>query len=439
MTVEDTTAPTIADTPTDLVQEAAGAEGAVVTFTDPTATDLVDGAVAVSCTPPSGSSFALDVATTVTCTAADARGNSASTNFTVEVHDTTAPTLTLPGSVSAEATGPDGAVVPFTTSAADAVDGAVAVLCSPPSSSQFELGTTSVGCSATDGHGNASSGGFTVTVVDTTAPVLTLPANIVVEATGPAGATVPFSVSAHDVVDGPLDPTCSRDGGDTFDVGITTITCSISDAHGNATGGSFTVTVKDTTAPVLTVPGPVAAMATGASGAKVNFNVSAHDIVDGAVPVSCTPASGTTFGAGSHSVSCRATDVHLNTGAGSFTVTVRFDLGSGFLQPVDPTSLNAVKGGSTVPLKWTVRTASGGEITSLSVVSGFLLTQVRCEALGAAIEEVALAPTGGTTLRSSGGQFIYNWQTPKKPGACYRADVIFVGGLQRLSATFQLK
>ena len=43
----------------------------------------------------------------------------------------------------------------------------------------------------------------------------------------------------------------------------------------------------------------------------------------GAVPVSCDHPSGSTFAVGSTTVLCSATDTHLNTSTGSFTVTVR--------------------------------------------------------------------------------------------------------------------
>ena len=441
VTVQDTTGPAISDTPADLTQEATGPSGAVVTYTNPTAVDLVDGLVSVDCVPPSGSTFALDATTPVNCTATDAHGNSSTSQFNVTVSDTTAPTLTLPASFTAEATGPSGAPVPFTTSAADVVDGTVAVTCVPPSGATFGFGPTSVDCSAADAHTNTSTGSFTVTVLDTTAPALTLPANLVVEATGPSGATASYTVSALDLVDGVVAPSCSATSGSTFALGTTTVTCSATDAASNTSSGSFTVTVRDTTAPALTLPAPITRTATGASGAPVSFTTSASDLVAGSVPVTCTPPSGTTFAAGAHTVSCVATDGSSNTASGSFTVTVLFNLSGGFLQPVNPSALNTVKGGSTVPLKFQVRTASGGYITSLSIISSFVLTQVQCGSLTIEIDEVDFTTTGGTTLRYDTGsnQYIQNWQTPKKPGNCYRVDVVFTGGLQRLSANFQLK
>jgi hypothetical protein len=81
------------------------------------------------------------------------------------VGDTTAPVLNLPDAMTVGATSAAGAVVEFTATADDAVDGPLAVTCNPASGSTFALGTTAVNCVATDACGNTASGGFTVTVV----------------------------------------------------------------------------------------------------------------------------------------------------------------------------------------------------------------------------------------------------------------------------------
>lgn len=57
--------------------------------------------------------------------------------------------------------------------------------------------------------------------------------------------------------------------------------------------------------------------------ARVRFTVRAQDDKDGAVPVGCTPRSGSRFRIGRTRVRCKATDSSANTAAASFTVTVR--------------------------------------------------------------------------------------------------------------------
>ena len=144
--------------------------------------------------------------------------------FTVIVNDTIPPVLALPAPAPTEATSTAGAVVNYTATATDNTDGSVTVACTPPSGSTFRLGTTSVNCSAHDSAGNTSSGSFTVTVRDTTAPTLTVPANISTKATSAAGAVVAAPVAtATDIASGAITPVCTpakwRDVPDRNDAG----------------------------------------------------------------------------------------------------------------------------------------------------------------------------------------------------------------------------
>lgn len=321
--VVDTTPPAVT-TPPDVVVEATSSAGATATYAAATAVDVVDGAVPVDCVEPSGSTFPVGTST-VTCTARDQAGNIGSATFKVTVEDTTAPTVAVPADVVAEATGPAGAAVSFSdASALDLVDGAMAAACQPPSGSVFALGTGIVTCQATDTAGNTGRGSFAVTVQDTTAPTVSVPADAVAEATGPAGAAVSYpAATATDLVDGAVEATCSNASGATFPLGATTVTCTAVDTRGNTGTATFTVTVRDTTAPAIATPGNLSAEATGPAGASVSFAVTATDAVDGTVAPSCSATSGATFALGTTTVSCTATDTRGNAAAASFTITVR--------------------------------------------------------------------------------------------------------------------
>jgi hypothetical protein len=135
------------------------------------AIDDVDGIVPVICTPKSGSLFPLGE-TKVECSASDSAGNTAHSSFAVTVADTTAPALSLPSSITTVATSSAGAVVTFTATALDVVDGARLVTCTPASGSTFAIGTMTVTCSAADTHSNTATGSFTVTVTRPTAAQL---------------------------------------------------------------------------------------------------------------------------------------------------------------------------------------------------------------------------------------------------------------------------
>jgi hypothetical protein len=317
--VTDTTAPVV----TTAANIVVGNNAASVNYDAASATDLVDGTVAASCAPASGTKFALGT-TTVTCSATDKAGNKGTNTFTVEVQDATKPIVTVPTDIVTEATGPSGATVKYgSVTATDDVDGPLPSTCSKDSESTFPLGISTVTCSATDKAGNKGDSAFTVTVQDTTAPHVTVPTSIVKEATSADGATATFAASATDAVDGDVATTCSIDSGSTFALGKTTVTCSATDKAGNTGKDSFDVTVRDTTAPDITVPKDEVAEATGPNGAKVAYgDVSASDIVDGPMNPSCSQASDTVFALGTTTVTCSATDAAGNKGSKSFTVKV---------------------------------------------------------------------------------------------------------------------
>lgn len=62
-----------------------------------------------------------------------------------------------------------------------------------------------------------------------------------------------------------------------------------------------------------------------AQGARVRYTVIAQDAVDGSVPATCVPRSGSFFRVGRTRVSCSATDSSANTTTEQFTVTVKRD------------------------------------------------------------------------------------------------------------------
>jgi len=75
---------------------------------------------------------------------------------------TTPPVITV-APVTVDATGPTGALVSYTATATDDLDGARPVTCLP-APGQFAIGATTVACSATDADGNTSNASFTVKV-----------------------------------------------------------------------------------------------------------------------------------------------------------------------------------------------------------------------------------------------------------------------------------
>lgn len=134
-------------------------------------------------------------------------------------------------------------------------------------------------------------------------------------------------------------------------------------------------------------------------------------------------------------------NTNYNSANGTANIVINPWTLKGFYQPVDMGDvLNTVKNGSTVPVKFELFSGTT-ELTSASAVSSVTTKEVSCAAFTGdpedAIEAVA---TGGTSLRydATGGQFIYNWQTPKKPGTCHNLTMTATDG-SKIAAYFKLK
>jgi hypothetical protein len=173
-----------------------------------------------------------------------------------------------------------------------------------------------------------------VKVVDTTAPTLVLPPNQSFEATGPGGAAVTFAgAAATDAID--PNPTITYLVGTapigdpaSLPLGATVVTVKASDKSGNTSTGQFTITVRDTTPPKLTLPPDQTFPAAGPGGAVVTFvGATASDVADprpritysvGGRPI----GNGSPFPVGPTLVDVAAMDASGNTATGRFTVDV---------------------------------------------------------------------------------------------------------------------
>ena len=245
VTVVDTTPPSLVGMPGDVSLTTNDPSGTNLTYVPPTAADVADPSPTVNCVPASDTAIPVGP-TTVTCTATDASGNSASGTFQADVHLNTAPVLSVPNDMTREATSVAGATATYTATATDAEDASAPTpFCSPSSGATFPLGTTTVACTVTDGGGLTDSGSFHVTVVDTTAPVMANIADFAVTTNDPTGTTVDYGhVSVVEAVDPSPSVVCLPTSGSTFPIGTTTITCTARDASGNHSTMSFRITVS---------------------------------------------------------------------------------------------------------------------------------------------------------------------------------------------------
>jgi hypothetical protein len=180
----------------------------------------------------------------------------AGANRTVEATSAAGASVTLNGSGS----DPDNDTLSFAWNGpCGSASTAIATLTCP-------LGSNTMTLTVNDGRGGTAMATVQIVVQDSTAPALTLPANITREATGPAGAVVNYTATAQDIVSGSVAPSCTPPSGSNFSIGTTTVNCSASDAAGNSAAGSFTVTVRLSGG--TTTPAPTLVRLSPASGAR---------------------------------------------------------------------------------------------------------------------------------------------------------------------------
>ena len=313
--------------------------------------------------------------------------------------DLTPPTLDrFPEPLFVQATSSLGARVWFMPPiASDAGNHGVHVHCAPAPSSMFPRGTTTVTCTATDVHGNAASGTFPVTVGDDLGPVISGVAPVDAVATVPGGALVTYPApTATDQIDGARGVSCAPASGTVFPVGTTTVRCGSTDASGNTTTRSFPVTVVDKTPPDITVPKNFTVPATSSGGAVVSYSVKGYDVVDGTVPVTCTPKSQSWFPLGLTTVVCKAVDKSGNQSESKFTVKVELQW-SGILQPVNADGSSIYRVGSIIPFRFQL-TGASSEIKDLQAT--WTLTKLSKYVTGSVYEkETASFADSGNVFR----------------------------------------
>ena len=243
--------------------------------------------------------------------------NTVSVSRTVNVVDTTPPTITLNGSdpmtvechttfVDPGATGMDACAGPVPVTASGTVDA------NTP-------GTYTITYAASDGE-NTASATRTVNVVDTTPPVITCPANVVASLP-PNSTATSMAVTYPDVT---ATDTCSTAtvsstpvSGSVFSIGDTVVTGTAADAAGNSSSCQFTVSVQyiftGFFAPINNLP-TVNSVNAGRS-IPIKFSLSGNKGLD--IFAAGSPASGV--------IPCNSTDpvvdVTPTDAAGSSTLT----------------------------------------------------------------------------------------------------------------------
>lgn len=334
VTVTDTQNPQITCPGNSSINASPGLCSATTTYSTPSATDNCSGVtVTRTAGPASGGTFAVG-ATTVTHQATDASGNTASCSFVVTVVDNQNPTITCPANISVNNT-PNLCSGVATWTAPVGVDnctGAVTIRTAGPASGSVFAAetTTTITYQVTDGSNNQASCSFTVTVEDSQAPTITCPSNIVVgNDVGFCNAVVTYATpSFSDNCPGvTILQTAGLPSNSQFGVNSSpnTVTFRATDAAGNQTSCSFTITVNDTQSPAITCPSDIVVNnAPGLCNATVSWTPPVGvDNCPGQNTVRTGPAPGSVFNVlTTTTITYTSTDAVNNSNSCSFTVTV---------------------------------------------------------------------------------------------------------------------
>nr|XP_054775414.1 hyalin-like [Lytechinus pictus] len=302
-----------------------GSTGVAVTWTEPTATDNSGDVPTFTSNSSPGDTFGVG-ATQVAYTFTDSSGNNAFCIFTVTVSATTDnvdPVITgCPDNINiAIPIGSTGVAVTWTEPTATDNSGVVPTSTSTSSPGDtFNVGTTQVSYTFTDGSGNNAFCIFTVTVSATTDnvdPVITgCPDNInIAIPIGSTGVAVTWTEPTATDNSGVVPTsTSTRSPGDVFSVGTTQVSYTFTDGSGNNAFCIFTVSISATTDnvdPVITgCPDNInIAIPIGSTGVAVTWTEPTATDNSGVVPTSTSTSSpGDTFNVGTTQVSYTFTD-----------------------------------------------------------------------------------------------------------------------------------
>jgi hypothetical protein len=191
---------------------------------------------------------------TVVLTITDASGNTSTCTSTVTVSDTISPTascqditvfLDAAGTVSIVASDIDNGSTDNCTAVTLAAD-VTSFTCA-------EVGPNTVILTVTDASGNTSTCTSTVTVSDTISPTITCPGDVVVNNDPGVCSATGVVLGTPTTADNCSVASTTDNGLVTYPVGVTNVIWTVTDANGNTSTCTQTVTVVDNEAPVLPI------------------------------------------------------------------------------------------------------------------------------------------------------------------------------------------
>jgi len=320
----DQIAPVITNCPSNITQPLVSGCSRSVTWTPPSVSDNC-GVASFTSTALPGAIFSLGT-TSVTYTALDIYNNSATCVFTVTITDNILPVIagTL-NNITLSAGANCKAVATWTPPTASDNCSVSSLVSSHNPGQEFNVGATVVTYTATDGSGNVANRQFTVTVEDTTLPVIAnCPQPITIDAGTNCMAVVNWTPPTASDNCGVTSFTSNQNPGSEFPIGTTVVTYTARDAKGNQATCQFNVVVTYSQKPLVTgCPQNLTTTAEENGEAFVTWDEPEFTIECGTLTVDKSHEPGSSFPVGTTNVQYTASDGLGNTESCSFTVTVQ--------------------------------------------------------------------------------------------------------------------
>jgi hypothetical protein len=162
----------------------------------------------------------------------------------------------------------------------------------------------------------------------------------------------------------------------------------------------------------------------------------ATDNCAGTITFNYSPASGSTFSAGTTTVTVTATDAHNNSASATFTVTVLYNF-TGFFSPVsNAPTLNSVNAGRAIPVKFSL---SGNKGLNIFAPNNPYSVSLNCDTNDPGVDVTETLNAGGSSLSYSSDQYNYVWKTESSwVGTCRQLVITLNDGSVHV-ANFKFK
>ena len=386
VTVVDNIDPTLtapADVTVNVDAGECSAAAANVTLGNPTAADNCS----VTTSNDAPSSYPVGT-TTVTWTAVDPSGNDVTATQTVTVVDNIDPTITAPAAVTVncDAGACSAAAANVTLGSATTADNCSVASTTNDAPNSFPVGTTTVTWTVTDASGRTATATQDVTVVDNIDPTITAPANVTVNVdAGQCDADAAnVTLGNATTADNCGIQSTTNDAPNTYPVGTTTVTWTVTDVNGRTATATQTVTVVDNIDPTLTAPADVTVNvdAGECSAAAANVTLGNPTAADNCSVTTSNDAP-SSYPVGTTTVTWTAVDPSGNDVTATQTVTV--------VDNIDPTI--------TAPAAVTVNCDAGAcSAAAANVTLGSATTADNCSVASTTNDAPNSFPVGTTTV-----------------------------------------